>query len=181
MSVIVPSPPVKPFAAVFAGDHDHIAAGLTGLSAILGHEPDFLSPKFPLTETAYYEKEMGPDLAKVYVSWPRFRSPESLVEVKLAALEWENRHAISGRRLANLDPGYIFTGGLVLSSGKFRDHRLPLGHGVWGELTLGYSRGRFQALPWTYLDYRRPEVHVWLMRMRQTFLSDLKKSVGRGT
>ena len=174
MSLIVPPPPVKPFAAVFAGDLSHIAAGLGGLNAVLDSEPDLVSQEFPLIETDYYEKEMGPNLVKVYVSWPGLRNPESLVEVKLAALEWESRHAPGGSRLANLDPGYVFSGGLVLSTGKFREHRLPLGRGVWGELTLFYRRGRFEPLPWTYPDYQRPEVQAWLMMMRRAYLDALK-------
>ncbi|MDR2935291.1 MAG: DUF4416 family protein [Candidatus Adiutrix sp.] len=180
MSALVPSPPVKPFAAVFAGASGHIAAGIRGLNAILGAEPDLASPELPLVETDYYEKEMGPGLVKVYASWPGLRSPESLVEIKLAAMEWESRHAPDGRRQANLDPGYVFSGGLVLSTGKFREHRLPLGRGVWGELTLNYRRGGFQPLPWTYPDYRRPEVQAWLLRMREAYLSALKAAPDPG-
>jgi hypothetical protein len=174
VSVIAPPPPVKPFAAVFAGDSGHIAAGLGGLNSILDREPDLVSPEFSLIETDYYEKEMGPNLVKVYASWPGLTSPENLAEVKLAAWEWEGRHAPGGRRLANLDPGYVFSGGLVLSTGKFREHRLPLGRGVWGELTLTYCRGRFHPLPWTYPDYQRSEVQVWLMMMRRTYLAEVK-------
>lgn len=180
MSVIVPSPRVKPFAAVFAGAPGHIAAGLGGLNAILAEEPDLVSPEFPLIETDYYEKEMGPGLVKVYASWPGLMEPESLVEVKLAAMEWEGRHAPDGRRLANLDPGYVFSGGLVLSTGKFREHRLPLGRGVWGELTLSFRRGGFHPLPWTYPDYQRPDVQACLMTMRQNCLNALKAEPGPG-
>jgi len=178
VSVILPSPRVKPFAAVFAGDPGHIAAGLAGLNAILAQEPDLASPAYPLVETNYYEKEMGPNLMKIYVSWPGLKDPESLVEVKLAALEWESRHAPDGRRLANLDPGYVFSGGLVLSTGKFREHRLPLGRGVWGELTLTYRQGGFKPLPWTYPDYQKPEVQAWLVKMREAGLAALKAEPG---
>jgi hypothetical protein len=180
VSVIAPSPPVKPFAAVFAGDPGHIDDGIRALSAILEDEPDLVSPGFPLTETGYYEREMGPDLTKVYLSWPGLKSPESLVSVKLAALEWESRHAPGGRRRANLDPGYVSSGGLVLSTGKFREHRLPLGRGVWGELTLSYRQGRFHPLFWTYPDYQRPEVQAWLTMMRQALLAALKMEPGPG-
>ena len=174
MSVIVESPPVKPFAAVFSGDRAHIVAGIVGLNAVLEDEPDIVSPEFPLTETAYYEKEMGAGLLKVYVSWPGLMAPERLLDLKLAALEWESRNSPDSRRLANLDPGYVFSGGLVLSTGKFRGHRLPLGRGVWGELTLGFQHGQFQPFPWSYLDYQRPDIQVWLMMMRQAYMARLK-------
>jgi len=175
MSVITPSPQVKPFAAVFASDRTQIVEGLMGISSILNAEPDILSPAFPVMETAYYQEEMGADLLKIYASWPRLISPESLVEIKLATMTWELDNAPNGQRSANLDPGYIFSGGLVLSTGKFRGHRLPLGSGVWGELTLNYHQGQFMSFPWTYLDYQRPDVQVWLTMMRQAYMVALKQ------
>jgi len=180
VSLILPPPPVKPFAAVFAGGEGPIAEGLKALSAILEDEPDLLSPPLPFLETDYYEKEMGPNLVKVYASWPGLKNPESLVEIKLAAMEWEARHAPGGRRLVNLDPGYVSSGGLVLATGKFREHRLPLGRGVWGELTLAWRQGRFHPFGWTYPDYQRPEVQAWLLMMRKAFLAGVKAEAGRG-
>ncbi|MDR1044053.1 MAG: DUF4416 family protein [Candidatus Adiutrix sp.] len=176
MSVVTEVPPVKPFAAVFAGDRSRLVEGLRGLNAIFGQDPDILSPEFPVVETAYYEEEMGPGLSKVYASWPTLISPENLADVKLRAMAWEQRNSPGGRRLANLDPGYIFSGGLVLSTGKFRGHRLPLGQGLWGELTLNFHQGQFMPFPWTYLDYQRPDVQVWLMMMRQAYMAALKEN-----
>lgn len=175
MSVITPPPQVKPFAAVFASDRTLIVEGLMGISSILNAEPDILSPAFPVMETAYYKEEMGADLLKIYASWPNLISPESLVEIKLATMAWERDNSPSGRRSVNLDPGYIFSGGLVLSTGKFRGHRLPLGSGVWGELTLNYHQGHYMSFPWTYLDYQRPDVQVWLTMMRQAYMAALKQ------
>lgn len=175
MSVISEPPKVKPFAAIFARERANIVKGLLAVNGILGSEPDVLSPEFPVSETAYYEKEMGEGLMKIYAAWPGLISPESLVDIKLKAMNWENQTSVDGRRIANLDPGYIFSGGLVLSTGKFRGHRLPLGRGIWGELTLNYHQGQFMAFPWTYLDYQKPEVQVWLMMMRQGYMAAMKQ------
>ena len=175
MSVITEPPKIKPFAAVFAGDQKFIVEGLMAMCHILGEDTDILSPAFPVVETAYYEEEMGPGLSKVYASWPTLVSPEKLVEIKLAAMRWESQNSPGGRRYTNIDPGYVFSGGLVLSTGKFRGHRLPLGQGVWGELTLNYHQGQFMPFPWTYLDYQRPDVQVWLMMMRQAYMDSLKR------
>lgn len=175
MSVITPAPKVKPFAAVFARDRSLIVEGLIGMSSILDAEPDIMSPAFPVIETAYYEEEMGAELLKVYASWPNLIFPEKLAGIKLAAMAWERNNSPDGRRLVNIDPGYIFSGGLVLSTGKFRGHRLPLGTGVWGELTLNYHQGQFMSFPWTYLDYQRADVQVWLTMMRQAYMAALKQ------
>jgi hypothetical protein len=77
------------------------------------------------------------------------------------------------RRRVNLDPGYVFGGGLVLSTGKFAGHRLYLGERIWGELTLFYRRG-FQTLPWTYRDYQSPLLAILLAEMRKAFLASAK-------
>lgn len=174
MSVITNSPPVKFFAAVFSGEEKWLACGLEGLNSILGQEADLVSPPFEIVETNYYQEEMGSKLLKVYASWPKLLAPEQLVEVKLAAMGWEQEHSEDGRRQANLDPGYIFSGGLVLSTAKFGGHRLPLGRGIWGELTLNYHRKEFQPFPWTYLDYQRPEIQSWLLEMRKTYMAQMK-------
>lgn len=170
MSEIHPAPPVLPFAAAFARGEGAIMEALGALGAFLGGGPDIVSPPFPVTETAYYEAEMGPGLVKTYASWPTLMSPEKLAGVKLAAMGLERARAAAGRRTVNVDPGYVFEGGLVLSTGKFRGHRLPLGQGVWGELTLHFHRGAFQAFPWTYRDYQVPAVQGWLLKMRRNYL-----------
>ncbi len=174
MSALKPPPPVKPFAAVFSRDPDLIDRAPLWFSDFLGGEPDIVSPKFPVQETRYYEPEMGAGLFKAYVSWPRLMNPERLADMKLLALKLEEEHSRDGKRLVNIDPGYIGSGGLVLSTGKFRGHRLPLGGGVWGELTLHYHQGGFQAFPWTYQDYKSPEIQASFLTMRRALMAALR-------
>lgn len=176
MSILKELPPVKAFAAVFAQDSALIHEAVQALSAYLGAEPDIVSPEFPLKETRYYEPEMGAGLVKVYASWPGLMNPEDLVALKLWAMDFENTRLIDGQRQVNVDPGYIGSGGLVLSTGKFRGHRLPLGRSVWGELTLHYHQGEFQAFPWSYQDYKSPEVQEYLMKMRKALMLSLRES-----
>lgn len=174
MSTLIPAPKVKPFAAIFASSEDFLVKGLMCMSSIIGCQPDIVSPGFPVNETAYYQKEMGSSLIKIYASWPKLMPPENLVQAKLATMECEKAHSVAGRRLINIDPGYIFSGGLVLSTGKFRGHRLPLGHCVWGELTLNFHQGKFMSFPWTYLDYQNEQVQEWLLKMRQSCMDQLR-------
>jgi hypothetical protein len=171
---------MKFFLAAFGQDPARLDQAVEELGrdwrgGLLG-QPDFRSPDLPLTETNYYEKEMGPGLVKRYLSWPTPLPPDLLPELKLAALALEETLAApGGARTVNLDPGYVFAGGLVLSTGKFSGHRLYLGQGVWGELTLHYHRGAFEALPWSYRDYQKPEVVALLGRMRADHLEKTAK------
>ncbi|MDR3153598.1 MAG: DUF4416 family protein [Deltaproteobacteria bacterium] len=175
MSVLKPPPRVKIFLAAYSAD-----PGLTDLAVgdlfrefrggLLG-DPDIASQDLPMPGEAYYAREMGGGLLKRYLSSPAPAEPGDLVDLKLLAMEIEGRRLTgAGGRLVNLDPGYLSLGGLVLSTGKCSGHRLWLGRGVWGELTLLYERGGWTALPWTYRDYRDPKVQGALSEMRRSLV-----------
>ncbi|MDR2455653.1 MAG: DUF4416 family protein, partial [Deltaproteobacteria bacterium] len=157
MSQAKPPPPMKYFLAAFGPDPGALDSAAGKLSEALAGSgegpslgsPDFISADLPLTETGYYEREMGPNLVKRYMTFPDLAGPELLPLLKLASRRIEDEFSASGHRTVNLDPGYVFEGGLVLSTFKFSGHRLYLGRGVWGELTLHFHRGRFEPLPWT--------------------------------
>ncbi|MDR1607530.1 MAG: DUF4416 family protein [Deltaproteobacteria bacterium] len=181
MSLLLDPPLVKFFLAVFGQDVPLMSLAIETLGqefdgGILG-QPDIQSDPRPITETAFYEKEMGQGLVKIYLTWPNLLSVERLVDLKLLAMALEKRWArdLDGqaRRQVNLDPGYVFAGGLVLSTGKFAGHRLYLGQKIWGELTLFY-RKEFVILPWTYPDYQDPSVLALLTKARQDYLSALR-------
>jgi hypothetical protein len=73
----------------------------------------------------------------------------------------------------NLDPGYLTRERLVLATGKNYTHRIYLGGGIFGDLTLTYSRGGFKPLPWSYPDYSRGDLPELLSRMRRKYLWQL--------
>jgi hypothetical protein len=173
MSVIKPPPKMKIFLAAYAKTPELISEGIDRLreayeDGLLGY-PDIVSPDFPMTDTNYYAAEMGEDLLKRYLSFPCHLSPDKIVDIKLVAMEVERGMALKGMRTVNLDPGYIFAGGLVLTTGKFGCHRLYLGRGVWGELTILYQFKGFKALPWSYKDYLKPEIQEYFLLMRRAY------------
>jgi hypothetical protein len=183
MSLLVDPPKVKYFLAAFGQDPVLLSEAIERLSrqfaeGILG-QPDLQSRPRPFTETTFYDREMGEGLVKIYLTWPNLIPVDRLVELKLLAMELERELAETQdnsslpRRRVNLDPGYIFSGGLVLSTGKFAGHRLYLGQKIWGELTLFYRQG-FTPLPWSYRDYQDPEILTLLTQARQIYLSSLR-------
>jgi hypothetical protein len=177
MSMIKEPPLVKYFLAAFGPDPWFLdqaveRLGREYLEGYLG-PVDFQSPDYDVSETDYYCQEMGPGLVKRYLSFSNLLFPEHLVYLKLLAMDIEMATSRSRGRTVNLDPGYLFSGGLVLSTGKFSGHRLYLGRGLWGELTLHFHRGAFEPQPWTYQDYRKPEVIGLLASMRQSYLRSL--------
>jgi hypothetical protein len=123
--------------------------------------------------TSYYEKEMGPGLKRRFLGFGRLVAPEALVEMKLFTNDLERALSEEGRRPVNLDPGYLTAARVVLASTKDYAHRIYLGRGIYGEITLLYQDRGFQALPWTYPDYRSPSYHEFFRRLRRIYLAQI--------
>ncbi len=123
--------------------------------------------------TRYYEKEMGPELKRRFLGFQRLVHPDALMEVKLLTNQLEQVLSEQGKRLVNLDPGYLTAAKVVLASTKDCAHRLYLGNGIYGEVTLVYQDRRFQTLPWTYPDYRSEAYHGFFRRVRAAYLAQI--------
>jgi hypothetical protein len=113
------------------------------------------SEKILFTHTTYYNKEMGANLSRQWVAFERLIDPDFLVHLKIKSNDVENEYLNkNGGRQINIDPGLISMSNLVLASTKNYSHRIYLGKGIYGEVTLIYKEHRFNFLEWTYPDYR---------------------------
>lgn len=141
-------------------------------------EMDFRSSALPFEYTDYYYEEMGKPLFRVFVSFLHLVPSETLLEVKLFTGEIERRYGDSteGKRVLNLDPGYLTGAAFVLATSKNYAHRIHLGRGVFAQQELLFERKRVRTLDWTYPDYRSFEYQDMLRRIRQTYLHQLKGS-----
>jgi hypothetical protein len=138
---------------------------------------DVFSEIFPFTHTDYYDGEMGSDLGRVFVAFERLIRCEQLPEIKILTNGLEENLAINSagrlKRRINIDPGYLEASKLVLASTKNFSHRIYLGRGIYGEVTLQYRGSRFEPLPWTYPDYQDPHVLDFLKRARRTYMGQM--------
>jgi hypothetical protein len=135
---------------------------------------DIVSAWMPFDRTDYYAAEMGPLLWRRMMAFKRLVDPGRLAAVKIATNELEGRWAEAGRRRVNLDPGILSRERFVLATGKNFSHRIYLGDGIWGDLTLIFHLGGFDPLPWTYPDYAAPEMRAFLALIRKKYVVDLK-------
>lgn len=174
MRSAVPAP-VKLFAAI-------LAAG-DPLWEPLEHELekafgaiDERSRALSWSASAYYEREMGGGLLRRLFSFEILRSPEDLIEAKHRARSVEElyRSAGTGGRRANIDPGYLEAGKVVLASTKNANQRIYLGGGIYAEATLAYVGGAFVPYAYTYPDYQWPEVLEFFQKVRARYLEQLK-------
>ncbi len=125
--------------------------------------------------TSYYAKEMGEALKKGFYFFERLREPEFLIDLKYTCYKIERELAEpSGNRTVNLDPGYIALSKIVLSTFKDFSHRIYIGKGVFAEVTLIFKGKSFTELPWTYPDYKQPQIIATFNKARAWYKNKLK-------
>jgi hypothetical protein len=137
---------------------------------------DFVGPELGFDWTDYYGPEMGTPLRRGFYSFGRLVDPAELADLKLWTNGIEERSSVDGKRRVNLDPGLLSLGRFTLATTKDRSHRIPLGRGIYAELTLIFERGEWRPLPWTYADWRSPEYRALLTELRERYR--LERRVG---
>jgi hypothetical protein len=174
MGKVKPHVPVKLFAAItYAStvERDNLITGIAGLLAAI----EFKSEVYNFSQfTDYYQDEMGSDLSKQIVAFAGTIAPESLPGIKLNTNDFEQKHNSKSRRLVNVDPGYITSAKVVLATTKDYSHRIYLGQGIYGDVHLCYQRQSFQLQPWTYPDYRQPQILDFFNQVRNEYMRQLK-------
>lgn len=129
------------------------------------------SEPFDFIETQYYRSTMGAELKKTFLAFQHLVAPDVLPRAKLltnaAEVEYAAKYDSEVPRPLNLDPGLISESKLILASTKDHAHRLYLGQGIYGELTLQFRHRAWQPCDWTYPDYRREDFHRFFSACRE--------------
>jgi hypothetical protein len=169
--------PVKLLIALLATDSTQLTLAATRLESSYG-AIDVESATFAWSTTDYYREEMGEHLLRKFVAFAPLISPEALAHLKLETNALEillaGDPSPAARRRVNLDPGYLDATKLVLASTKNQAHRIYLSQGIYAEVTLLYHHGGFHPFIYTYADYRWPETHEFLRRVRKRYLEQLR-------
>jgi hypothetical protein len=137
---------------------------------------DMISKWLDFDYTDYYYKEMGSPLyRKVFVFKPLIAQDE-LALIKVKTNEIEKEFSVSEKRSVNIDPGYLVSSRFILATGKDYSHRIYIGHNIYADLTLMYSKKEgFKTLDWTYPDYASKDMLSFLSKVRDKYLFDLKE------
>jgi hypothetical protein len=163
---------VKLFVGLLAREFSWLEEARGELSRAFG-PIDLASEVIPFTWTGYYAAEMGVDLKRQFFSFERLIDPGEIASIKRRTNEIEEEFAkrIAGgpARPVNLDPGYLDLSKLVLATTKDFAHRIYLEGGIYAEVTLQYHCGRWEALPWTYPDYRSDAYSAFFVALRALF------------
>jgi hypothetical protein len=95
---------------------------------------------------------------------------EKLYKTKVITNEIERDFEKKGLRQVNLDPGYITEAKVILFSTKNFYHRIYIGDGIFGEVTLSYKAKKgFEAFPWTFPDYKTEEMMGFMNDIREWY------------
>lgn len=103
---------------------------------------------------AYYSKEMGEPLKRVFLVTTQTYPREFLLTNKLLTLDWEQEWSAGGKRMVNVDIGLISAENFLLATTKNYSHRVFLGQNIFADLTYHSVESKFQILPWTYPDFK---------------------------
>lgn len=166
----------KPYVTLFFGLLSAEQPLLEAAEAILVKEFSPVlrrSETIPFDQTAYYEAEMGAKLLRRWIALELPVSPDTLPMIKNHTNRMEKIWAVSrdGKtaRRVNIDPGYLDLARVCLATTKDRDHRLYIGSGIFGEVTIRYRKdsGKYEGLPWTYADYLTPAAQEFFVGVRE--------------
>ena len=172
--------PVKLFVGILVSERSLIPAVRERLVASYGNI-DHESPLIPFDFTDYYAGEMGDLIERVFFSFERLIDADNLADIKRQTnqLEEELRAGFpqseAVKRPVNLDPVYIEHAKVILASTKNFYHRIYLGRGIFGEVTMHFRNNTFQFFPWTYPDYQSKEYQEFFLRIRHIYRAQLKR------
>jgi hypothetical protein len=138
------------------------------------------SGALPFNQTRYYESSMGADLRKQFLAFAQLVDAAELARIKLTTNDLERRLAAAGSypegRPLNLDPGILSLGKFMLATTKDQAHRIYLRDGVFAEVTLHFQDGAFAPWPWTYADYREPDLLRFILDARGYYKRRLQET-----
>jgi hypothetical protein len=115
--------PAKLVVSVFMKDTSLFQQAAGGLCESFG-SVDMVSAWLPFNKTDYYTAEIGSPLFRRLIAFCNLIAQDTLADVKLFANRLEDQFSKDGKRLVNIDPGYLLAERFVLATGKNYTHRV---------------------------------------------------------
>ncbi len=164
---------IKIFCGLLYNNDEYYKQAVFLLREKLG-EIDAQSGFIPFDFTDYYEKEIGKNLKRGFISFSGLQSQENSYKWKIRTIEIENLLSVSGLRQINIDPGYLTLSKIVLFSTKNYYHRIYLGEGIFAEVTLRWHNKQYEPFQWTYPDYKTEFAKKFFTSIREIYYTQVK-------
>jgi hypothetical protein len=137
-------------------------------------EIDLTSTVMPFDFSDYYNREMGNNLKRFWISFKKLITATDITWIKVFTNSIEDSFAVNNKRLINIDPGYITPANIILATTKDYSHRIYLSSGIYGEVTAIYKKAEVVKLPWSYPDYLSNQATKFLLKARKDLIEQLR-------
>ncbi|GAK61395.1 hypothetical protein U27_01295 [Candidatus Vecturithrix granuli] len=165
--------PMKYFTAILFHTPEAFEVGKQAIIEVWG-ALDFEGEDHHFDVTTYYEPEMGDPLYRRIVAFEDLMLPTVLVDMKLRCNQIEDALARNGKRIVNLDAGYLDHNKVVLASAKGAGQKIYLDKGIYADFVGRYKGGRYQAFDWTFPDFRDGRYDQELLTIRHIYLEQMR-------
>lgn len=172
MARVMEPPPGKLILSIIYSSMDALSDSLKTLERRFGRV-QFETAEIECAVSKRYEEEMGHDLHRRFFSFEQMTPRSALTSIKGICHKIEPNFSDHVEdfhfRTVNIDPGIITPNNLVMASHHEYGHSIYLTSGVYNELMLVWSQGRFVRLPWTPADFYDDEAVDLFERVRALF------------
>ncbi len=114
---------------------------------------EFVGRWHEFTFTDFYEPEMGANLSRCLVAFEGAKPTRLLPKTKKWTAKVENKFRKNGKRLVNIDAGYVDFCKLVLASGKSGGHKIAVTDEVYADMILDFRKGVWHPFEWCFPDF----------------------------
>jgi hypothetical protein len=135
---------------------------------------DLESGEFNFDFTTYYNQEMGSPLYRRFISFEKLISPDQLPAIKIHTNKIEIETSISGKRVVNLDPGYLSDANVIIATTKNYYHRVPLSKGIYAHMEYVIKKKKLVPLEWTYPDFKTPQYMEFFARLIPIYKENIR-------
>ncbi|MDP3048421.1 MAG: DUF4416 family protein, partial [Thermodesulfovibrionales bacterium] len=117
----------------------------------------------------YYKEEIGSPIKRIFIFFRNLINPGEIVDIKLRTNDIEASLSTDGKRNVNIDPGYLTLANVILATTKGYAHRIYLGKGIYGEVSLLYREKDKAFVPniFTYSDYQDKKCIEMFVKARE--------------
>src|SRR3989339_238962 len=137
--------PALLFTGILYSDKSYLSKAKESLLEIFGSTL-LETPSVSWDYSEYYKEEIGSPIMRTFIFFKDLINRAEIADIKLRTNDIETSLSIDGKRKVNLDPGYLTLANVILATTKGYAHRIYLGKGIYGEVSLLY-RENHKVIP----------------------------------
>ena len=160
--------PALLFTGILYSDKSYLSKAKESLLKIFGSTL-LEAPPVSWDFSEYYKEEIGSPIMKTFIFFKDLINRAEIADIKLRTNDIEAELSADGKRNVNIDPGYLTLANVILATTKGYSHRIYLGKGIYGEVTLLYKEKDKTFVPniFTYSDYQDKKCIEMFIKARE--------------